>query len=223
MIRPENLFFDVETVSVWDALDDERRAYLSNGSPAIATADTAALSPFAGRVACIGWAEEQGFVRVIVAARQPVEATNSLIEWVGDERALLERWWSIAARYRRIIGWNSRGFDAPFLRTRSIIANVPPTRNLLPYRYSFAEHCDLLEVVTAFGNTRRVSLDCMCRSVGIESPKAAGVAGNQVEQLWREERLVEIAEYCARDVAVLRPLFERLRPEARLMDPKGGL
>ena len=45
------------------------------------------------------------------------------------------------------------------------------------------------------------------KAFGIESPKAFGVTGNDVNDLMREGRFREIAEYCLRDVKATVSLY----------------
>src|ERR1035437_7826680 len=46
----------------------------------------------------------------------------------------------------------------------------------------------------------RFNLDFYCKAFGIESPKAQGVTGSDVNTLMAEGRHRDIAEYCLRDV-----------------------
>ena len=50
------------------------------------------------------------------------------------------------------------------------------------------------------GAGRRFNLDFYCKAFGIDSPKSHGVTGMDVNDLVREGRFREIAEYCLRDV-----------------------
>ena len=110
--------------------------------------------------------------------------------------------------------FNGRGFDVPFLYLRSALLNVPITRkNWLGYRFQTEPHCDLAEQLTFYnvsgrsGAARKFNLDFYCRSFGIESPKSQGVTGMDVNDLMKEGRYREIAEYCARDVKATLELY----------------
>jgi 3'-5' exonuclease len=50
------------------------------------------------------------------------------------------------------------------------------------------------------GAARRFNLDFYCKAFGIESPKAQGVTGSDMNTMVAEKRFREIAEYCLRDV-----------------------
>jgi hypothetical protein len=122
---------------------------------------------------------------------------------------MLQEFWKAVARYGQFVTFNGRSFDCPFLMLRSAILGVRPTRNLMTYRYSAGEHCDLLEQLSYYGAFRKFSLDFYCRSFGITSPKSEGVSGQDVEPLFRAGRYREIAEYCLRDVRATAELFQR--------------
>ena len=141
---------------------------------------------------------------------QPFE--HGALIYRGTEREILQEFWRyVSEGAGTLITFNGRGFDGPFLLLRSTILGVPPTRNLVPYRYSFKEHCDLLEVLTFYGVRKRDSLHFWCRQFGIPSPKGE-MDGSGVEQAYREGRLDEIARYCLQDVQATAELYRRLQP-----------
>lgn len=127
----------------------------------------------------------------------------------GSEEEILNNFWNIIHRYDQFITFNGRSFDCPFLLLRSAKLGVPTTRNLMPYRYDADIHCDLLEQLTFYQATRRFSLDFYCKSFGIRSPKANGITGLDMRNLFEEKRYREIAEYCYGDVLATTELFER--------------
>jgi predicted PolB exonuclease-like 3'-5' exonuclease len=92
---------------------------------------------------------------------------------------------------------------------RSALLNVKPTRNLMGYRFSANEHCDLLEQFTFYGAFRKFTLDFYCRSFGIRSPKEDGITGLDMGRMFNEKRYREIAEYCLGDVKATAELFKR--------------
>ena len=120
---------------------------------------------------------------------------------------MLTAFWAVARHYESVVTFNGRGFDVPFVYLRSAVLNVPITRkDWLGYRFATEPHCDLAEQLTFYGVSgrdgaaRRFNLDFYCKTFGIESPKAQGVTGSDVNQLMAEGRYREIAEYCLRDV-----------------------
>jgi hypothetical protein len=56
------------------------------------------------------------------------------------------------------------------------------------------------------------SLDLLCVSLGVPSPKEGDVTGDKVHTAyWNEGKLNEITEYCERDVRVLIDIILRLK------------
>jgi len=92
---------------------------------------------------------------------------------------------------------------------RSAILEIKPTRNLMPYRYDSAVHCDLLEQLTYYGAFRKFNLDFYCKSFGIESPKSHGITGLDLGGLFQQKRFREIADYCWGDLKATAELFRR--------------
>jgi len=134
---------------------------------------------------------------------------------VMDEVELLNQFWAVARHYDKVVTFNGRQFDVPFLYLRSAQLDVAITRkNWLGYRFATEPHCDLAEQLTFYnvsgrsGAARRFNLDFYCRIFGVDSPKSHGVTGMDVNQLMEEERYGEIAEYCLRDVFATVKLFD---------------
>ena len=127
----------------------------------------------------------------------------------GTETELLSQFWQDLLYYDQFITFNGRGFDCPFLMLRSAILKVPPTRNLMPYRYDTKIHCDLLEQLTFYGATRKFNLDFYCKAFGIKSPKSEGVTGLDLGPLFHEGKFQDIAKYCIGDVKATAELYRR--------------
>jgi DNA polymerase elongation subunit (family B) len=129
----------------------------------------------------------------------------------GDEAALLARFWAMVAQYDRVITYNGRGFDVPFLMHRSLLRGVPISCNLMPPRFSGTRvHLDLMEVLTQFGATRRTGLAAWVTAAGLSDPKQGPVRGDQVAAAFHDGRMQEIMEYCMRDVVATAQLAERV-------------
>jgi DNA polymerase elongation subunit (family B) len=127
----------------------------------------------------------------------------------GNEQEILTQFWQDIGHYTQFITFNGRGFDCPFLMLRSAILQVQPTRNLMPYRYDASIHCDLLEQFTYYGAFRKFNLDFYCKSFGIESPKAHGITGLDMKELYEAKRFKDIAEYNLGDLKATSELFRR--------------
>ncbi len=177
------------------------------------------LWPFTAQVVCIAMINaesDRGRSLFISDDFESAAGSEGPIEYVPcmDETELLTSFWDLAKRYDSVVTFNGRGFDVPFLYLRSALLNVPITRkNWLGYRFQIDPHCDLAEQLTFYnvsgrsGAARKFTLDFYCRAFGIESPKSQGVTGMDVNDLMKEGRYREIAEYCARDVKATLELY----------------
>lgn len=178
------------------------------------------LWPFTAQVVCIAMVNaDTARGQVVFLADDFEDAGDEAgpVEFVPcvDETELLTAFWDVAKHYETIITFNGRGFDVPFIYLRSALLNVPITRkDWLGYRYQTDPHCDLAEQLTFYGVSgregaaRKFNLDFYCKAFGIESPKAHGVTGMDVNHLLQEGRCREIAEYCLRDVRATTQLYQ---------------
>lgn len=237
MGRQAKLVVDIETLAhPLDAFDSTQQEYLlrpaplwhadggrarlvpppAGGPPAT---DRAAallrlnLSPLTARVLAIATLNPDS-LRGRVFYEHPGGTSTSTddgrVELVpGSEREILARFWNTIPHYPRIITFNGRAFDAPFLMLRSALLGIAPTRNLVPYRFSASEHCDLLDQLTLYGASRRFSLDFYCKSFGIPSPKGNGITGLDMGALVASGEYRAIAEYCMDDARATAALYRR--------------
>jgi hypothetical protein len=218
------LVFDLETSALpLEDFDDAQQEYLFREAAKLEDESARAarreeirklfnLWPLTARVVCIAMLNTEslrGQVLFIAEDHEEAAGETGPVEFVAclDEAELLAAFWTVARHYDNVVTFNGRGFDVPFVYLRSAILNVPITRkDWLGYRFATDPHCDLAEQLTFYGVSgrdgaaRRFNLDFYCKTFGIESPKAQGVTGSDVNQLMAEGRYREIAEYCLRDV-----------------------
>mgnify|MGYP001562248131 FL=1 len=141
--------------------------------------------------------------------RQIAPFTEQGVEFVmGTERECLERFWAACARTDRIITFNGRGFDAPWLMLRSLVHGVRCPKNLMPNRFGTDTHLDLMDQLSFYGATRNYSLDFWCKTLGFASPKV-DIAGKDVPQIYAAGEYERIARYCARDIRATRELYRK--------------
>jgi len=132
-----------------------------------------------------------------------------------EEKEMLEKFWEVARKCQVFVTFNGRSFDMPFLFIRSAIHGIRPSKDLMRGRYLYqnnpeALHIDLLEQLTFYGAVRRKgSLHLWARAFGIESPKAAGVTGDDVGPLFKKKKFLEIARYNVGDLRATRALYEK--------------
>jgi hypothetical protein len=132
-----------------------------------------------------------------------------------DERGILENFWRVAESYDEFITFNGRAFDVPFMVVRSAKHGIKPTKDLLSNRYTNlqkfnAKHIDLLDQLTFYGAVwkNKGSLHMWCRLFGIKSPKAEGVAGDDVARLFKDKDFETIARYNSGDVVATAELYK---------------
>jgi DNA polymerase elongation subunit (family B) len=210
--------FDIETLGFpIDTLDESQQEYLlrfaKTDEERLDAVQKLSLTPFTAQILAIGMLNpdsNQGKVFYQGPGEQPAFVDEGLVELIpSSEEEILKEFWKTIARYSQFITFNGRTFDCPFIMLRSAILSIRPTRNLMPYRFSTNEHCDLLEQLTFYGAFRKFNLDFYCRGFGIKSPKAEGITGLDMKPLFSEGRYREIAEYCLRDVKATSTLFHR--------------
>jgi len=221
--------FDIEVAGFpWEEVDEITRGYLlnreSDREKRDAIPERTGLYPGLGKVIAIGmWliGDERGMILLEGKHEETRnwEKVPGTKIFRGDERAILVKFWELVARAKsglpRLVTFNGRGYDGPVLEIRSAQLGVKPSRNLMPNRYSVAEHCDLMEVFTFMGATRdRYSLEYWCRRFDVESPKGS-IDGSQVSRVYREGRIDDIGEYCLRDVRATAQLYQKI--EATLL------
>ena len=105
-----------------------------------------------------------------------------------------------------LCGHNLKNFDIPVLAKRMLINGILPSSILPSYDTKPWEikAIDTKEI-WQYGQFGAISsLELMCVSLGIESPKNMEVTGNKVHNaFWNENKYQEIQDYCEKDVEVL--------------------
>ena len=213
--------FDIEVAGfAWEEVDEITRGYLLARAKTPEERDSVpertGLFPGLGKIIAIGlWNIDQDRGLVLLEGdSQPKHAwekvPHSEIQR-GSEAELLEAFWQIVGRKRpRLVTFNGRCYDGPMLMVRSSQLGVPPTTQLVPYRYDVSKHCDLMDVLSFYGAVRpNYSLDYWCRRFDVDSPKGS-IDGSQVSRAYREGRIDDIGEYCLRDVRATAELFQKL-------------
>lgn len=229
------LVFDIETNAVeYDSLSESQQEYLLRGADSEEEKDQRkfqmALSPLTSQVVCIGlqlMQQEGGnwiTLKKAAFSTRPGETSSELetIELadgnlchIASETKILEDFWSILNKYNKawLVSFNGRGFDAPYLMIRSAVHRIKPSRNLMAgTKFNYPMHIDLADELTFYspakiGATRRYNFDFFARAFGVTSPKAEGVDGSMVGELYKNGKIEEIAEYCLRDVSATWDLF----------------
>jgi|TARA_R110000796_G_scaffold4566_8_gene17620 hypothetical protein len=112
-----------------------------------------------------------------------------------------------------LCGHNIKFFDIPTLGKRFLTNGILPPK-LLPSYETKPWEIKALDTkdIWQFGNNFGISsLDLMCISMGIESPKTGEITGNLVhDTYWNSNGLLPISDYCEKDVNVLVKLIRKI-------------
>lgn len=221
---------DIETVGLgWENLESKTQDYLLNRAKTEDQREKVpkqlGLNPGTGKIIAIAmWRPDQGEGGVLIEEKdnQPKEEWGQYKEdsmiFRGSEEEILQEFWRYISKWVvRIVTFNGRSFDGPFLMLRSAILGLKPTRNLLTYRYSFKKHCDLAEVVSFHRARQLESLDFWCRRTGLKSPKQ-DMEGKDVQKVYKEGNICKIANYCLEDAKATARLYKVLEPVIKLME-----
>jgi uncharacterized protein YprB with RNaseH-like and TPR domain len=181
--------------------------------------DGLGFSPLTGEIVAIGVLDhhkQQGVVYYQAPEKKMTEVTEGNITYKPmTEAAMLDAFWKGALQYQQFITFNGRQFDTPFLALRSAVHGVRPTKDLNRARYLYqqspdAVHIDLLDQLSFYGAVRRKgTLHLYTRAMGIKSPKGDGVDGDQVGQLFKDKKYLEIARYNAGDLFATSELYKK--------------
>lgn len=210
------IILDIETVGKdFESLDTPTQEYLlryaGTDDEKEEIKDRLSFYPLTAEIVTIGLLEpesEKGFVFFQTTGNPllPFEEDNIIYE-SGTEKEIIQKFWYTIKRYKHFITFNGRSFDCPFILIRTAVNKIKPTKDLMPNRYGDIQ-IDLLDQLTFFGaSRRRFSLDMWCRTFGIKSPKAEGITGYEVKDLFKAGRCLDIARYCVGDLRATRELL----------------
>lgn len=226
------LIFDIETVGDdFDSMDETTKDVLTKWIKKesdteedyqIALKDMKeglGFSPLTGQIVAIGildYEKNKGAVYYQAPGENAKETEeNGFTFKPMDEKEMLENFWKGAGFYNEFVTFNGRGFDAPFLITRSAIHDITPSVNLMSNRYIESQrfgvkHIDLLDQLSFYGAVRKKgSLHTWSRAMGIQSPKANGVDGDDVARLFKEKKYLDIAKYNVGDLIATKNLYDK--------------
>lgn len=219
-----NLVFDIETAGVdFETLSESQQEFLLRYTESEKdllkkselvedTKRYLSLYPYTAKIIAIGLFNTEKESAVVLYENSEND------EWIVEEKIIkykpaneeqmLKYFWKYADQADKMISFNGRNFDLPFIMIRSAINKIKPSKNFIKNRYDSSHHIDLLEQLTFYGLTKKFNLDFYCRAFGIESPKSKGITGMEVKELYRAGRIKDIAIYCGSDVRATFELFQ---------------
>lgn len=227
----KKLVFDIEMIGEdFDAMDELTRQDLMKSLPDKELEPTKyevefrelkrklVFSPLTGRVIAIGVYDpdtEKGAVYYDTGSTQPDEVEVDNIKYVPmNEAEMLTKFWALAEVHDEFVSFFGRRSDVPYMMIRSAIHGIRPSRDLTSNRYNnmaapSATHYDISELLTFGGLAMyRGSLHRWCRAFGVETPKTDEMAGDKVEQAYKDGKYLEIAKYNALDIIATAKLYQ---------------
>lgn len=219
-----NLICDIETVGFeFESLSESQQEYLlryiehesddaKKEELLEETKRYLSLYPLTAKVVAIGIMNTD--TEKIIVCYENDSDEDTVLEVKGikykpmSEINMINCFWDHVSKSARVITFNGRNFDIPFMMIRSAIHKIKPSKNLMKYRYDSKEHIDLLDHFTFYGTTKKFNLDFYCHAFGIDSPKSKGITGMEVKELYKAGRIKEIAIYCGEDIKATYELYK---------------
>lgn len=169
------------------------------------------LYPFTAKIVALGLLDiKSGKSLVLYEDEDNAKWTNEekQIVYAGmTEERMLKKFWELINDTELVITFNGKVFDLPFIMLRSAMLKIKPTKNLISGKYGSRFHVDLLEKLTFYGSVKKFNLDFYCTAFGIPSPKARGIDGMEVKNLYESGHIKDIAVYCADDIEATFKLY----------------
>jgi hypothetical protein len=167
----------------------------------------AALVPEFAKIICVSMA----FVLENGEVKKQTFSNSDEKALLTDVRQLLDRCYKLDFY---LCGHNLKNFDIPMLAKRMIINGIMPSKILPDYNTKPWEvkAIDTKEIWQYGSYTSIGSLDLVCSTMDIETPKGGEVDGSKVhDEYWIKNNLDGISEYCEKDVQVLIDFIKKLK------------
>jgi len=157
-----------------------------------------ALSPYTGTVASVAIVDD---------------ATEEcrVLGRDGDEASIIN--WAInSLKGHQSCGWNSQGFDLPFLYTRAMLLNisVPQPLSRFTKRYSTDPHIDIMQVLAGWDKQNYMKLDYAAQHI-LGDAKVEFDVLTIPELLKTAEGQKKLAIYNTKDAALVLALYNKTK------------
>jgi len=186
-IKPPGTHKKAETIEKW--MQEEAPAAIKE-----AVAKTS-FDGGVGRIVCLGYAVED----------------DPVITIVGDEREILQSFFKQIYDNQRyvFVGHNIVSFDLKFMWKRAVVLGIkPPPR--IPFKAKAWDEA-IYDTMLQWDSdpSKRISLDKLCLALGVPTSKG-DMDGSMVWDKWREGKIAEISDYCAKDVEATRLVYKKM-------------
>jgi predicted PolB exonuclease-like 3'-5' exonuclease len=214
------IVFDIETIPTTEKVGDSLNLRLHNRAEKISEEENyeetcnrlRATSPFYGQVVAIGMHAVNGTYPDGIDIPLVANGIENVVgNKVLNEKQLLETFWQTIEGFTgRFVGFNSIGFDAYFIITRSMYHRISITnKNFLNLRmYQSWPHYDVMHHLGNWKFENRISLDAACEFFGIRSPKDGDVTAKNVYTHFLDGNIKGIADYCMDDVKATKEIYD---------------
>lgn len=160
-----------------------------------------------GRIACIGWAIDDGDVVSTGASDSEEVAITRFFDAITD----LVVYHKAGYVHQEIVfcGHNVHGFDLQFLKHRAIILNIRPPKPLIEAMMAKKWSPLIADTMLMWSDDphKRGSMDRLCKAFGI--PGKDGFDGSMVAETWPVDP-EKVIEYCKDDVERTRKIYKRI-------------
>jgi len=165
-----------------------------------------ALDALTGRIVCICLLIDDGSTLKEVAIASE------------DEAKILADFWSTVRPTDLFVGHNILDFDLCYIRQRSWIQGVRPSRTVDLRRFYTLDVKDCMQLWCNWGFKKGVSLDALGAALGCGQKTGHG---ENVQEWWAIRDLDTIKAYCAQDVILAYQIFCKLTyQEPRIPKPQ---
>lgn len=156
------------------------------------------FDPAHGHICTIGWAVDDGNAMTdhASAVAQEADVLCSFFNSIDTQH------------HTTFVGHYISGFDLRFIINRAVILGVPIPRciprDIKPWGKG------IFDTMTAWaGNRDTISLDNLCKALGIEGKD--GFDGSMVAGAWLDGEHQRIADYCCDDVEKVRQIWQKFQ------------
>ncbi len=163
-----------------------------------------AFDSMKGEIVCIGFCVEGPAQTEILA---PKGLTRGL-DGIEDEEDLLDAFEEYIEPFEDVcwVGHNVKDFDLQWIWRKAVKYDQVVLRRKIP-RDRYSKHIKDTMLMWAGPDYRdKTGLDAIARFLGIEG-KVPGMDGSKVYDLWLENRLEEIRDYCCQDVWLTQVIY----------------
>lgn len=131
----------------------------------------------------------------------------------GDEKSVLSQFWDCLKDNigYKIVGFNTKYFDIPYIDKRSCILNINNYNIDIPTKkYDKIKHYDLLEVLSNYNPYDGHTLEIYCKMYNV--PYENIIDGSEIYTLYKKGDLDAIYSKCLNDVRATDALYRKVSP-----------